>query len=465
MKKNRYICGECGYIAGMPMGRCPQCGNYSTFSDLGDDKPQDKKEGPVSSPVPIDDVKEHEFPVISSGIEEFDRVFGGGLTPCSIILLVGDPGIGKSSLVLKTAQVIQDQGKRVLYVTGEESLNQIKLRWQRLTAQYREPIEVLAETNIDSILDYLEGTDYDLVIVDSIQTMYSPGIFSTMGSVNQVKYTGMRILQFIKSQKMMSSNPCFILIGHVTKEGITAGPKALEHLVDVVLYLEGDKQTEYRLLKSQKNRFGPTTELGIFEMKQEGLIPVINPSQIFIDKHSGNYIGTIITPSLQGQRVIFAEIQSLFVEVNYPNPRRIAKGIKPLRLNMIIAILEKRCSLSFYNKEIYVNIASGLVIEDTVIDLAIAASLISNFYDRPVEQDTAFFGELSLNGEIKKSQYAERRINECIRLGYKKIYCPYYDAGEIKSKGKCRIIGIKKIEELVKNLLLDDKSGKIHNKN
>ncbi len=460
MKKNNYICCECGYVAGMPMGKCPQCGNYNTFSAVELKKDAKKKEEMDSSPVRIDVISDQKCSIISSGIDEFDRVFGGGLTPCSIVLLVGDPGIGKSSLVLKTAQIFQDKGNRVLYITGEESLNQIKLRWLRLVEDYKTPIDVLSETNVDSILEYLEGTEYNIIIVDSIQTMYSPTIFSTMGSVNQVRYTGMRILQFIKTQKMMSSNPCFILIGHVTKEGITAGPKALEHLVDVVLYLEGDKQTEYRLLKSHKNRFGPTTEIGIFEMKQNGLIPVVNPSQIFIDKHSGDYIGTAITPSLQGQRVIFAEIQSLFAEVNYPNPRRISKGIKPLRLNMIIAILEKRCNLSFYNKEIYVNIASGLVIEDTVIDLAIAASLISNFYDKPLEQDTAFFGELSLNGEIKKSQYAEKRLNECLRLGYKKIYCPYYDKDLEREDSGCEIIGIKKIEELLKRILLyEDKSG------
>lgn len=464
MKRNSYVCVECGYIAGMHMGKCPSCDNYNTFEIIKNSRDQNKAEEAADRPVRIDDISNNLHAVIPTGIEEFDRVFGGGLTPCSIILLVGDPGIGKSSLVLKIAQVLQDSGNKVLYITGEESLNQIKLRWERIINDYTNPIDVMAETNIDSILENMSGSDYSLVIIDSIQTMYSSNIFSTMGSINQVKYTGMRILQFIKSQKMMSSDPCFILIGHVTKEGITAGPKALEHLVDVVVYLEGDKQTEYRLLKAQKNRYGPTTEIGIFEMKQDGLNPVPNPSQIFLDKHSGNYIGTVITPSLQGQRVIFAEIQSLFVEVNYPNPRRIAKGIKPLRLNMIIAILEKRCSLSFYNKEIYVNIASGLVIEDTVIDMAIASSLISNFYDVSIEQDTVFFGELSLNGEIKKSQYAERRVNECIRLGYKRIFCPWNDAIAVDAKKvpDCRIIGIKRIEELMKRLLMDEnKSGKI----
>lgn len=438
------------------MGKCPSCDNYNTFAVCDKDPEKNERPEPLSEPVFIDNIKNEERESIPSKIDEFDRVFGGGLTPCSIILLVGDPGVGKSSLVLKTAQVLGDLNYRVLYITGEESLNQIKLRWQRLVKEYNNPIEVIAETNIDAILNYLEGKDYNLVIIDSIQTMYSPTIFSTMGSVNQVKYTGMRILQFIKSQKMMASDPSFIIIGHVTKEGISAGPKALEHLVDVVVYLEGDKQTEYRLLKAHKNRFGPTTEIGIFEMKPDGLIPVHNPSQIFIDRHGGNYIGTTITPSLQGQRVIYAEIQSLFVEVNYPNPRRISKGIKPLRLNMIIAILEKRCNLSFYNKEIYVNIASGLVIEDTVIDLAIAASLISNFYDKPIEQDTVFFGELSLNGEIKKSQYAEKRLNECLRLGYKKIYCPYYDIIDGKFKKSNKIIGIRKIEDLLKRMLLNE---------
>lgn len=438
------------------MGKCPSCNNYNTFS-IQTAKNTKKINGPSPiSPVRIDNVNINRISVISSGIDEFDRVFGGGLTPCSIILFVGDPGIGKSSMVLKIAQTLQDFGQRVLYITGEESLNQIRLRWERLVSEFTQPIDVLSETNIDAILDYLEDKDYGLIIIDSIQTMYSSSLFSTMGSINQVKYTGMRILQFIKSQKRMTTNPCFILIGHVTKEGFTAGPKALEHLVDVVICLEGDKQTEYRLLKSQKNRFGPTTEIGIFEMKQNGLIPVCNPSQIFIDRHNGSLIGTTITPSLQGQRVIFAEIQSLFVEVSYPNPRRIAKGIKPLRLNMIIAILEKRCSLSFYNKEIYVNIASGLIIEDTVIDMAIAASLISNFYDKPLEQDSVFFGELSLNGEIKKSQYADRRLNECLRLGYTKIFCPYYDIENMRNTDKSKLIPIRKIEDLLNRLLLDD---------
>lgn len=455
MKKSKeiYRCSQCGYQAGMPLGRCPSCQEWNTFvrHEPGIEK---QRQQAAAVPVPIAQVSSRGKHYQTTDIGEFDRVLGGGIVANSTIFLVGDPGIGKSTLALKVACELAHREQKVLYVSGEESAAQIKQRWLRIRGDVPAGPDIVTETNIDSIMSLLRQPGYRYVILDSIQTIHSPQVYSQTGSINQLKYAGLTILTMLK--RFEQSHPLsFIVIGHVTKHGLAAGPKMLEHLVDVVLYFEGDRYTDLRFLKAVKNRFGPTDEIGIFDMSAAGIHGVQDPSCLFIQSQAGQNVGTAVTPSLQGNRVLFAEIQSLFVDAAYPNPRRITKGIRQARLNMLLALLEKRCHLSFADKEVYVNIASGLQIDDPAIDLAIAASLISNFYDKPLKKHTAYFGELALNGTVKHSRSAKRRISECLRLGFQTVFAPPNSvANGADSNG--RVIAVDSIQTFIKQVLLDE---------
>jgi DNA repair protein RadA/Sms len=445
----KYVCQSCGYVSPRWIGRCPNCSEWNTFiEEAASPLKATRKSGTASKldPVVLEEIEGQDVPRTRIGMEEFDRVLGGGLVPGSLILLGGDPGIGKSTLMMQAALRLTAQ--TILYVSGEESVRQVKLRADRLKGGDAKHILLLAETNLDLILDVIERGTPDIVVVDSIQTMYRPGLESAPGSVSQVRESTALLLRAAKTKNI----PVFI-IGHVTKEGVIAGPRVIEHMVDTVLQFEGEAHYSYRILRALKNRFGSTNEIGIFEMREEGLREVKNPSEVFLSERHYGISGSTVVASIEGSRPILVEVQALVTATNYGLPQRNSTGFDFRRLALLLAVLEKRMGMNLGQQDVFVNIAGGLKIDEPAVDLGIAVSIASSLRDVPVDSSSIAIGEIGLGGEIRTISQVERRVQEAAKLGFKKIVVPQNNLKGLKTNGEIEVIGVDRIEKAIKELI------------
>lgn len=436
--KTNYVCTNCASVFTKWFGKCPECGEWNTLEENAVvQEEKSKKPRAIKSFSPpaiskaqkISEITFQSHIRFSTGLNEFDRVLGGGLVKGSAVLLSGEPGIGKSTLLLQICKKIGDYGK-ILYISGEESSSQIKLRAQRLGVN-SDNLYILCETNLNKAIPEAEGCAPDLVIVDSVQTMYDDELQSSPGSVTQVKQTAM---MFIRSAK--ENGYSVIFVGHVNKDGAIAGPKVLEHIVDAVLYFEGDKQHAYRIIRAEKNRFGSTNEIGVFEMGDEGLIEVENPSEALLAQRPAAVPGNCAVCVMEGTRPILSEVQALACQTSFPVPRRITNGYDFNRLNMLLAVLEKRMGLRFSTSDVYINVIGGLRLEEPSCDLAVAMALISSIKELPMPEDLIGIGEIGLSGECRSVNHSELRINEAQRLGFKTIALPCSLVPRLKNKYK-----------------------------
>lgn len=432
-----FICSNCQYKTLRWQGKCPECGNWNSFLEQRVST-QSKSSGVSANlkPVNLSGVELSSSSRIRTSIGEFDEVVGGGIVPGSLILLGGDPGIGKSTLAL---QLSMSAGANVLYVSGEESVNQIKLRANRINSEHQ--LNVLSETGLEAILDSIVAQQPELVIVDSIQTMYSESASGVAGGVAQVTAAVQQIMHTAKQNHIS-----FIIIGHVTKEGYLAGPKTLEHMVDTVLYLEGERFASFRILRCVKNRFGTTNEVGVFEMTGGGMAEVKNPSALFLGEESIKASGNLITSVMEGSRALLLEIQALTASTNFGYPKRTTAGFDNNRLQLLCAILAKRAGMNLNNHDIYINVVGGMKISEPAADLAVALAIISSIKDSII-QDTVAVGELGLSGELRFVPNLEKRIKEAEKMGFKRVICP---KNKISGKYKIQIVQVKTLQEALK---------------
>lgn len=449
--KTVFHCQNCGAQSPKWIGRCPSCNEWNTYVEeviqAKEKTWRTKKDTPQFSakPIKIDTITYNQNNRFSSGDAELDRVLGGGIVQGSLILIGGEPGIGKSTLLLQLALCLKN--KKVLYVTGEESEQQIKMRADRMK-QKNETCFILTETNTAQIFQQIEELNPDLLIVDSIQTMQTSSIEATSGSVSQIRECTGEFQRYAKE----SGVPVF-LIGHITKDGSIAGPKVLEHMVDTVLQFEGDRHYTYRILRTIKNRFGSTSELGIYEMQGAGLREVNNPSEILITQRDEPLSGIAIASTLEGQRPMLIETQALVAQAVYGTPQRTATGFDLRRLQMLLAVLEKRCGFHFGTQDVFLNIAGGIKVEDPAIDLGVVCALVSSFNDSPIENKICFAGEVGLSGEIRAINRIEQRISEAEKLGFEKIYISRYNKKGLDiSRFKIEIVMCGKVEELIRKI-------------
>ena len=446
--KTIFVCNECGYESVKWLGKCPACNSWNTFFEQKIEKVTEngiKKIKERNEPKALNSYKGQEVSRVSTGFGELDRVLGGGIVKGSLILLGGEPGIGKSTLILELCDKITGEGK-VLYVSGEESAEQIKLRADRLGIN-NDDILFLGETDIDIVKENIEELQPKLVIIDSIQTMYSEELTAAAGSVSQVREITSQIMRICKSKQITT-----IIIGHVTKDGTIAGPRVLEHMVDTVLYLEGERYFSYRILRGVKNRFGSTNEIGMFEMKGEGLVEITNPSEILISERDDNPSGSCIVASMEGTRPMLIELQALTTLSVFGIPKRTANGLDYNRLAVLIAVLEKRANLQIGGQDIYVNVVSGIKLNEPSIDLGIVCVCASSFKNIPIPKDTVIMGEVGLTGEVRRINMIEKRLKEAEKLGFKRCIIPENNKKHLEEKFKMEIIGVKNIGETLRVL-------------
>ncbi|MBQ2026523.1 MAG: DNA repair protein RadA [Alistipes sp.] len=449
--KKAYVCRECGYDAPKWLGKCPSCGAWNTFDELVVAKKGSSVAAAVTSsavpkakPQRVQEIQTGATKRIDIGQSEVNRVLGGGLVPGSVILVGGEPGIGKSTLSLQLA--LADNGLRTLYVSGEESAEQIKMRAERLGIHNEECI-VYTETLLENIIAQCESIKPDMVVVDSIQTIYTDLVDASAGSVSQIRECASTLLKYAKG----SGTPVFI-IGHITKEGTIAGPKILEHIVDVVLQFEGDGNNTYRILRGIKNRFGATFEIGVFEMLEKGLRSVENPSEVLLSHYDEPLSGIAVAATVDGIRPYLLEVQALVSQAAYGTPQRNATGYDSRRMNMLLAILEKRVGLKMFQKDVFLNFAGGFKVSDTGLDLAVVAAVLSSYFDRPINEGLALAGEIGLSGEVRPAPRTEQRIIEAARLGFKKIVVSGYAALPTKKIKGIEIARINTVSELARHL-------------
>lgn len=447
MGKNlsRFICSDCGYESPKWLGKCPGCGKWNSLvEEAVTGRPAAEiRIKPNSKPTSLTDIPVTQMYRYSSGISEFDRVLGGGIVPGSIVLLGGDPGIGKSTLLLQVADQIGRSGRRVLYLSGEESAGQIKLRAGRLGIE-NGAIFFLNDQNIDFLAGYLQELEPDLVIIDSIQTVYSDNLSSIPGSVAQLRECTAKIADLAKK-----TDRVFFLVGHVTKEGALAGPKVLEHMVDVVIYFEGEKHFPFRILRGVKNRFGATDEIGLLEMSGLGLQEVVDPSQVFLSCKDPSVSGSAVVASFEGSRPLLIEIQALVVAGNPGYPRRMASGIDQNRLALIIAVLEKRRGISLASCDVYLKITGGVFLRDPAIDLGIGAAILSSFRERPLPLDVVYLGELALSGEIRAVPFLDARLKEIEKMGYREVIVPAGGKYNELKNSQLKVSEVKNLDEFI----------------
>ncbi len=446
---SKYVCQSCGYVSARWTGKCPNCNEWNSFAE---EAPSPlklvRKSGGIASklnPISLTDVDSIADIRFVSGMDEFDRVLGGGIVTGSVILLGGDPGIGKSTLMMQVALHLKD--KVTLYVTGEESPQQVKLRVERL-GKATDNILLLPETNLETITDVIDRAMPDLVIVDSIQTLFNPNLESAPGSVGQVRESTGLLTRIAKKK-----NIPIILIGHVTKDGAIAGPRVIEHMVDAVLQFEGEKHYAYRILRGIKNRFGSTNEIGIFEMHDTGLREVLNPSEIFLSERTYGASGATIVATLEGTRPLLIEVQALVSTSNYGMPQRTSTGFDLRRLQMLLAVLDKRVGVNTGIHDVFVNVAGGIRIDEPAADLGVAVSIVSSLRDIPVDSQTVAIGEIGLGGEIRTIAHCDKRVQESAKLGFKNIVIPQSNAKKLKSTKDITIIGVDTIQEAIKHLV------------
>jgi DNA repair protein RadA/Sms len=429
-----FECQSCGYSSAKWLGRCPGCGAWNSFVEerrQATPLPTTRKGAPPSRPVPLREVSTEDAPRILTSNAEFDRALGGGLVPGSLVLLGGEPGVGKSTLLLQIAQELEERGRRVLYVSGEESVQQVKMRAERLRPPLSQAaaglpetssggdIQVLAESRLEEILSAIDSSHPTDIVIDSIQTTFSENLDSSPGSISQVRHVAAQLLNVAKSEGIP-----ILLIGHVTKDGSIAGPKALEHIVDVVLYFEGERHHNHRIIRAVKNRFGAANEVGIFEMTSRGLIPVQSPSNLFLREREASSPGSAVTCALEGTRPILVEVQALVIASHYGTSRRTATGVDYNRISVLVAMLEKRLGIPMTGCDIYVNAAGGLDINEPSSDLAIFAAILSSFRDRPLATHTVLLGELGLSGEVRPISQSHPRVREAASMGFRRCVLP-----------------------------------------
>jgi len=454
MKKNSktvFCCQECGYQAPKWMGKCPDCGQWQTFvEEVQTLKPsQEARRNALSlqsEPVPIDSIKLEDEYRLLTGIKEFDRVLGGGLVPGTLVLIGGTPGIGKSTLMLQALHGLANMGHKVLYVSGEESTRQISMRSKRLSTISRDLL-VVSEIDIEAIQTMLESTKPDVLVIDSIQTMFNSDLTSAPGSVSQVRESAIQLMFMAKN----TSLPIF-LVGHVTKDGAIAGPRLLEHMVDTVLYFEGDRNHVFRILRAVKNRFGSTNEIGVFEMNEIGLTEVVNPSAVFLSERPVNTPGSVVTASMEGTRPILVELQALSSSTNFGTPRRTVLGIDQNRVALLVAVMEKKLGMDLMGRDIFMNVAGGVKVDEPAIDMGIVSAIASSFLDKPISDSTLVLGEVGLTGEVRAVSHIETRVNETKKMGFSRCLIPESNLKRMTEVEGIDVIGVKTVSEAIEIL-------------
>lgn len=444
-KSNIFYCKECGFESAKWLGQCPGCREWNSFVEApsmkGTSGGHTVKTLSERTPVTLDNIHAGEEERISTGFSELDRVLGGGIVPGALMLVGGDPGIGKSTLLLQVCRNLSENSKNVLYISGEESLRQIKIRANRI-GTFTEHLKLLCETNLDVIENVIRNEKPDTVIIDSIQTMFREDVDSAPGSVGQVRESTNTLMHLAKGLTV----PIFI-VGHVTKEGVVAGPRMLEHMVDTVIYFEGDRHASYRIVRGVKNRFGSTNEIGVFEMRQEGLRQVLNPSEYMLEGRPVDASGSVVACLIEGTRPILVETQALIARSNFGMPRRTAAGMDYNRVNLLMAVLEKRLGVQLNDCDAYVNIAGGMRVQEPALDLAVVLAIMSSYKNVPIPSDTIVFGEIGLSGEIRSVSMAEQRVNEAKKLGFKRCILPKVSKDSLGSIHGIELIGISNVSE------------------
>ena len=449
--KTRYVCQNCGYISPRMLGRCPNCG---AWNQLVEELEPQKVIAPVTpnfagetkQPVKLSEITFNEEKRVHTGLTELDRVLGGGVVPGSLVLIGGDPGIGKSTLLLQVSGQLEQTGGQVLYVTGEESASQIKLRANRLHVQGKE-LFIYPETDMNAVTQMVQKQKPDYLIIDSVQTMNIPDLSSAIGSVAQVRAVTSQLMTIAKQQGVT-----VFVVGHVTKGGAIAGPKILEHMVDTVLYFEGDLHHNYRILRSVKNRFGSTNEIGMFAMQDDGLKEVANPSEIFLEERLAHATGSAVVVSMEGTRPILVEIQSLITPTLYGMAKRTTTGLDHNRVAVIMAVLEKRANILLQNQDAYLKATGGVHLDEPAIDLAMAMAIVSSYRNLGLAADECFVGEIGLTGEIRRVNLIDQRIKEAAKLGFQRIYVPANNEVTHKNQHQIEIIGVRTINDAIKKV-------------
>ncbi len=441
--KTTFLCQVCGYASPRWLGKCPECSAWNSFAEETQTDHKKLASFSLSDPILLPDIKADSHLRMLTGITELDRVLGGGIVPGAVMLIGGDPGIGKSTLVIQSLNNLALRYGKTLYVSGEESPGQIKLRAQRLGISSRD-IVIFSETLIETIIKNALTLKPSILVIDSIQTVYTEDILSAPGSVGQVRESASKLMFFAKRQGI----PVFI-IGHVTKEGAIAGPRVLEHIVDTVLYFEGDSSHTYRILRTIKNRFGSTNEIGIFEMTEEGLREVENPSEILLSERPLEASGSAVVPTMRGTRPLLVEIQALVSPTPFGMPRRTTMGIDPNRTNILLAVLDKKGGMHFGAMDVFVNVAGGMKVPEPAADLGLVAALASSFKDIPLSRDAVFFGEVGLSGEVRAVSHAEARVKEASKVGFKRAFMPIGNRDRVKYTEGMELRGIKNIKEVI----------------
>lgn len=450
-----FMCDNCGTEYPKYLGRCPSCGKWNTFVEMKVVDESDKKDSRSrvsltnerSKAQQIKDVVVEQTGRVETSLDEFNRVLGGGVVPGSLVLIGGDPGIGKSTLLLQVSAELNQVGGVVLYVTGEESPGQIKMRAQRLTISDTD-FYIYGETDLSLIVDTIEKIKPDYIIIDSIQTMYNPKKDSVAGSVSQVRESTALLMQLAKT-----NNVAIFIVGHVTKDGNIAGPRMLEHMVDTVLYFEGERHQSYRILRAVKNRYGSTNEIGVFEMREDGLREVLNPSELFLEERLDGASGSAVVSAMEGTRPILVEVQSLVTPTAFGNAKRTASGLDYNRVSLIMAVLEQRVGLLLQNYDAYLKTAGGVKLNEPAIDLAIAVSIASSYRDAETNSKDAFVGEIGLTGEIRRVSNIETRVNEAAKLGFERIFIPKNNLDGWTPPANIQVIGCLTLQEVINQAL------------
>lgn len=454
-KKTKFVCQECGYESAKWLGRCPGCQTWNSFVEEIEPVRTAVRGAFLHSepsgsakPVPITAVAAVQEPRIETNSAEFNRVLGGGIVKGSLVLIGGDPGIGKSTLLLQASAQLAAAGHTVLYVSGEESVKQVKLRAGRLRAE-SDHLYVLAEANLEYIVSAIETIQPACVVIDSIQTVYRTDITSAPGSVAQVRECTAELMKIAKTKGV-----AIFIVGHVTKEGAIAGPRILEHMVDTVLYFEGERHHTYRILRAVKNRFGSTNEIGIFEMRDIGLREVENPSEVFLEERSHGAAGSTVVAAMEGTRPVLVEIQALVSPTSFGNPRRMATGLDHNRVSLLMAVLEKRVGLLLQNQDAYLKVAGGVKLDEPAIDLAIAVSIASSFRDRPTNPADVIIGEVGLTGEVRRVSRIEQRVQEAVKLGFSRVIVPKNNLAGWQPPASVQVIGVSHVAEAIEHTMI-----------
>ena len=448
-KTNVFFCQECGYESAKWMGQCPGCRAWNSFVEEPVIKGTGKKSqslGELAKPVTLEEIETSETQRISSGLKELDRVLGGGIVPGSLVLVGGDPGIGKSTILLQVCRNLASAGISTLYVSGEESLQQIKMRGERI-GSFADSVRFLCETSLEQIEGVITREKPKVAVIDSIQTMCNEDISSAPGSVSQVRESTSVLMQLAKKQGVM-----IFIVGHVTKEGTVAGPRVLEHMVDTVLYFEGDRHASYRILRGVKNRFGSTNEIGVFEMREDGLSEVANPSEYMLSGKPENASGSVVACSMEGTRPILVEIQSLVCRTSFGIPRRTAAGTDFNRVNLLLAVLEKRLNMPLSSCDAYINIAGGIRMNEPAIDLAMVLAIISSYQDRPIDEKTIVFGEVGLSGEVRAVSMDRQRVMEAKKLGFHRVILPKVSADSMEPVDGITLVGVSTVLDAMRSI-------------